>query len=56
MQKLQEMIDTMFGDINQKPRPLSPSDTAILRDRSLVEVAGKIEKLKQARLWAQSQQ
>ena len=56
MQKLQTAIDTLFADIDQKRRPLAPSETAELRDRRLVEVASKIEKLKRARLSAQSRQ
>ena len=56
MQKLQDAIDTLFADIDPKPRPIAPSDTAILRDRRLVEIASKIQKLKQARLQAQSPQ
>ena len=54
MHKLQDMIDPVFAGINQKPRPLAPSETAELRDRRLREAAGKIERLKQARLQAQS--
>jgi hypothetical protein len=56
MQKLQDTIDTLLADINTKPWPIAPSDTAILRDRRLLEVASKIQKLKQARLQAQSRQ
>jgi hypothetical protein len=53
MQKLQEMIETVLGDINQKPRPHAPSDVAVERDRRFAEAAGKLEKLRQARLQAQ---
>jgi hypothetical protein len=56
MQKLQDTIDTPFADINPKPRPIAPSDTAVLRDRRLAEVASKIQKLKEARLQARSRQ
>jgi hypothetical protein len=56
MQKLQDTIDTLLADIDPKSRPIAPSDTAILRDRRLVEVASKIQKLKQARQQAQSRQ
>ena len=56
MEKLQEMIDSLLGDIVQKPGPLTPSEVAIQRDRQFVETARKIEKLKQARLQAQSRQ
>ena len=53
MQKLQEMIDTVFGDINQKPEPHPPSDVAVERDRRFAEAGSKLEKLRQARLQAQ---
>jgi hypothetical protein len=56
MQRLQDTIDTLFADIDPKPRPIPPSDTAVLRDCRLVEVARKIQKLKEARLQAQSRQ
>jgi hypothetical protein len=56
MQKLQDTIDTLFADINPKPRPIAVSDTANLRDRRLVEVASKIQKLKEARLQTRSRQ
>jgi hypothetical protein len=39
----------------QKPRPLQ-SDAAALRDRRLLELSSKIEKLKQARLQTHLQQ
>ena len=54
MQKLQDVIDTVFGDIAQKPGSHLPSDVAIERDRRFVEAACKIERLKQARLSAQA--
>ncbi len=50
MHKLQDMIDTVFGDVTQKPGPHLPSEAAMERDRKFVEAAGKIEKLKKARL------
>ena len=56
MQKLQDMIDIVLGDNKHKPHPQAPSDVAIERDRRLVEVASKIQKLKQARLQAQARQ
>jgi hypothetical protein len=54
MHKLQDIIDTVFSDINQKPRPSLPSDAALERDRRFAEAASKLKKLKQARLQAQS--
>lgn len=56
MEKLHDMIDTVFGDINQKPAPQAPSDAAVQRDQAFAAAASKIEKLKQARLQAQSRQ
>jgi hypothetical protein len=56
MHKLQETIDRLFGDIDQKPAPQSLSDVAIRRDQAFVETAGKIERLKEARLRAHSSQ
>ena len=54
MQKLQDVVDTLFGDIDEKPEPLAPSDVAIERDRRFTEAASKLEKLRQARLQARS--
>jgi hypothetical protein len=56
MHKLQDMIDTVFGDVSQKPGSHSPNDAAIERDRRFAEAAGKMDKLRQARLSAQSRQ
>lgn len=56
MHKLQDMIDTVFGDVNHKPGSHSPSDAAMERDRRFAEAASKLDKLRQARLQAQSRQ
>jgi hypothetical protein len=56
MHKLQDMIDTVFGDVSQKPDGHSPSDRATERDRRFAEAAGKLDQLRQARLQAQSRQ
>ena len=56
MHKLQETIDRLFGDIDQKPAPQALSDGAIQRDQAFVETVGKIERLKAARLRAHSSQ
>jgi hypothetical protein len=56
MQKLQATTEAVFADINLKPRPGAPSNTAVLRDRRLAEVANKIQKLKEARLQARSRE
>jgi hypothetical protein len=54
MHKLKDMIDTVFSDVSQKPGVQTPSEVAIQRDQKLREAASKIERLKQARLQAQS--
>ena len=56
MQNLQDTIDALLADIKPSSRPVAPSDTAVLRDRRLVEVVSKIQKLKKARLQARSRQ
>lgn len=56
MQRLQDTVDTLFADIDPKSRPLPLSGTVVLRDRRLVEIGRKIQKLKEARLQARSQQ
>jgi hypothetical protein len=56
MHKLQDMIDTVLGDRDEKPGSHLPSGAAIKRDRRFAEAASKLEKLKQARLQAQSRQ
>ena len=53
MQKLQEIIDTVLGDINQKPEPHAPSEVAVERDRRFAEAASKLEELRLARRQAQ---
>ena len=56
MQKPQEMIDIVLGDNTNRPRPHATSDVTIERDRRFMEVASKVQKLKQARLQAQARQ
>ena len=53
MHKLQDMIDTVFGDVSQQPAA-HLSEVAIQRDHRFRETASKIECLKQARLQAQA--
>jgi hypothetical protein len=50
MEKLQDMIDTVFGDIDQKPAAQSLSEVAIERERAFAESASKIEALRAARM------
>jgi hypothetical protein len=54
MHKLQDMIDTVFGDVSQKPQAHSASEVAIQRDQKFQEAASKIERLKRARLRSRS--
>jgi hypothetical protein len=56
MQKLQATTEAPVADINLTPRLGAPSDTAVLRDRRLAEVANKIQKLKEARRQARPRQ
>jgi hypothetical protein len=56
MQNLPATTEALLADINLKPHPGAPSDTAVLRDRRLAEIANKIQKLKEAREQARSQQ
>jgi hypothetical protein len=48
--KLQEMIDAAFGAQPQPPAPQVPSEAFQERDRAFVVQAGKIERLRLARL------
>ena len=50
MEKLQDMIDTVFGDIDQKPAAQSLSEVAIERERAFAESARKLEVLRAARM------
>jgi hypothetical protein len=50
MEKLQDMIDAVFGDIDQKPTAQSLSEVAIERERAFAESTRKLETLRAARL------
>jgi hypothetical protein len=54
MQKLQDMIDTVMGDINCKPMPQPKDPSALERERSFAERARKLHMLREARLRAQT--
>jgi len=54
MQKLQDMIDTVMGDINCKPMPQPRDPSALERERSFAERARKLHMLREARLRAQT--
>ena len=56
MQNLQDTIDALLADIKPSSRPVAPSDVAIQRDRRLLEIASKIQKLKEVRLQPRSRQ
>jgi hypothetical protein len=50
MEKLQDIVDTVFGAVNNRPAPQSPNDFTIQRQRAFDESARKIEALRRARL------
>jgi hypothetical protein len=54
MQKLQDMIDTVLGDINPEPTPQPKDASTLERERSFTERARKLQMLREARLRAQS--
>ena len=50
MEKLQEIVDTVFGSTTSQPKPQSPSAFTIQRQRAFDEAARKLEALRRARL------
>ena len=54
MQNLQDMIDTVLGDINCKPTPQPKDSSTLERERSFAERARKLQMLREARLRAQT--
>ena len=50
MDKLQDMIDRVFGDVEHKPEPHPISGPAVERDQAFAEGARKLEALRAARL------
>lgn len=50
MEKLQEIVDIVFGAINSQPTPQSPNEFTVQRQRAFDESARKIEALRRARL------
>ena len=50
MEKLQEIVDAVFGAVNNRPVPQSPNEFTVQRQRALDEAARKIEALRRARL------
>ena len=54
MEKLQDMIDAVFGNIDHHPTTHSLNEAAVERERAFAERARKIQKLKEARLQAKA--
>ena len=50
MDKLQDMIDRVFGDVDHKPEQQSLSDAVVHRDQTFAESARKLEALRAARM------
>lgn len=50
MEKLQEIVDAVFGAVNNQPPPPSPNEFTVQRQRAFDESARKIEALRRARL------
>lgn len=50
MEKLQEIVDAVFGAVNNQPAPQPPNEFTVRRQRAFDESARKIEALRQARL------
>lgn len=56
MEKLQEIVDTVFGAVNNRPAPQTPNEFTLQRQRAFDENARKIEALRRARLGQSSSQ
>jgi hypothetical protein len=54
MQKLQDMIDTVMGNINSKPMPQPKDPSTLERERAFAERARQLQMLREVRLRAQS--
>jgi hypothetical protein len=50
MDKLQDVIDRVFGDIDHKPEQQPLSDAAVNREQAFAEDARKLEALRAARM------
>ena len=50
MDKLQDMIDRVFGDVDHKPEQQPLSDAAVRREEAFAEGARKLEALRAARM------
>ena len=50
MEKLQEIVDAVFGAVNNQPAPQTPNEFSLQRQRAFDENARKIEALRRARL------
>ena len=50
MEKLQEIVDTVFGAVNNQPAAQAPNEFTVQRQRAFDESARKIEALRRGRL------
>ena len=50
MDKLQDMIDRVFGDVDHKPEQQTLSDAAVQREQAFAQGARKLEALRAARM------
>jgi hypothetical protein len=50
MDKLQDIIDRVFGDVEHKPEQQPLSDAALQREHAFVEGSRKLEALRAARM------
>jgi len=50
MDKLQDVIDRVFGDVDQRPETQPISGAAVQRDQAFAEGTRKLEALRRARL------
>ena len=50
MDKWQDIVGRVFGDVDHKPEPQPISDAAVQRDQAFAEGARKLEALRAARL------
>ena len=50
MDKMQEMIDKVFGQLDAQRGPQQPSELTVAREQELAERTKKVEALRKARL------
>jgi hypothetical protein len=54
MQKLQDMVEKVLGDVNSKPTPQPKDPSTLERERAFTESTRKVQMLREARLRQQS--